>query len=319
MGDLYATLGVSKTATDKEIKNAYRSLAKKFHPDLNPGNKEAEHRFKKVNEAYDILSDAKKRQQYDQFGEAAFSAEGMGARAQQSRQGPFYYQTQDDDGRYSRSYSYGGGFDDDLFSSIFGQAAGGARARGRPRGPTPGEDELYQMEVEFRDAVAGAEREITLPSGKKLRVKIPPGIDSGQKLRFSGQGGPGLNGGPAGDVYVEIRVRPSNTFKRAGNDLEVELAVSLPEAVLGGEVRAPTVTGGVMLKIPSGVSSGAKLRLRGKGVPAHGTQAAGDLLVTVKIVMPEKIDDELRAFMEAWKAKHDYDPRDKNQGGSHAA
>lgn len=298
----YEILGVAKSASQDEIKDAYRKLAKKFHPDLNPGNKEAEKRFKDINGAYELVGTPESRAKYDR-GETDEAAGQYG----RTRQGPFYRDTQQQGGRYSYSAE---GFDEDFFSSIFGGAMGGAGAR-RGNVRMAGQDELYQMEIDFKEAVLGGEREITLPSGKRLRVKIPAGIESGNKLRFSGQGGAGIGGGPAGDAYVEVHVRPSPLFKRVGSDLELELPISFAEAVLGAEIKAPTIDGAVMLKIPPNVNTGGKLRIAGKGVPSASGAKRGDQIVVLKVVMPPEVDAELRRSIEEWSKRHAFNPREK--------
>ncbi len=311
MKDPYGVLGVSKTAAQDEIRNAYRKLAKKYHPDLNPGNKAAEARFKEIQEAYDKIGEPEKRAKFDR-GETEEQQQGPF----RGRRGPYYYETQTGPGsRYAGSFSFedlfgGGGasegFDEDLLRDLFGRARAGTR---RSSGARRGEDELYHMEVSFRDAVLGAERQITLPSGKRLEVKIPPGVDTGTRLRFAGQAMPPPGGGPAGDVYVELLVQPSSRFKRSGKDLELELPISLAEALFGGEVRVPTLDGQVMLRIPPGVSSGTKLRVRGKGVPAPGGGERGDLMVSLQVKMPSRIDPELSQAIRRWSEKHPEDPR----------
>lgn len=302
MKDPYTVLGVSKTATQDEIKNAYRSLAKKNHPDLNPGNKEREAKFKDAAQAYEQIGTPEARAKFDRGEtEEAFA----GAQGQRGR--PFYHETKGGDGgRYSYSYG-GGGMDDDFFENLFRQAGGGGRSS-RPES-YPGEDQLYQMEVDFRDAALGAEREITLPGGKKLQIKIPAGIESGARLRFKGQGGPGHGQAPAGDAYVEISVRPSTQFTRKGKDLESEAAITFYDALLGAEIEVPTLDGNVSLKIPPGVSSGSKLRVRGKGVGSK-TGERGDQLVSLKIVMPKTIPPEMRKTLEEWKEKHSYSAKE---------
>lgn len=296
--DPYSVLGVSRNATQEEIKNSYRSLAKTLHPDLNPGNKQAEQRFKDVAAAYDLIGDEKKREAYDQ-GKA--QEEAMRAQ-QQANARHFYYETQGQD--FESGYSQGFSFED-----LFGHARH-STSRGTSRGPIPGQDEHYQMEVDLADVVRGAERELTLPTGKHLRVKIPPGVSDGMKLRFGGQGGPGLQGGPSGDAYIELRVRPSAIYHRQGNDLELELPITLSEAVNGGSVRVPTLDGTVMLNVPSGVSSGTRLRIRGKGIPNRENPGErGSFYVRMKIVLPPVLDDELKKAVADFEKRHPYDPR----------
>jgi DnaJ-class molecular chaperone len=299
--DPYSVLGVSKTATQEEIRNAYRKLAKSLHPDLNPGNKQAEQRFKEVATAYELIGDEKKRKAYE---EGKAQEEAMRAQ-QQANARHFYYETQGPD--FESGYSQGFSFED-----LFGEAMrgrGGARAR-HASGPRPGQDEMYRMEIDLADVVRGAEREITLPSGKHLRVKIPPGVTDGMKLRFAGQGGPGFQGGPAGDAYVELSIRTSPLFHRQGNDLEIEIPITLSEAVNGGSIRVPTLDGNVMLNVPSGVSSGTRLRIRGKGIPNRAQdKERGNLYVRVKVVLPPIIDEDLKKAVAEAEKRHPYDPR----------
>lgn len=296
MRDPYVVLGVAKTATQDEIKKAYRALAKKLHPDVNPGNKEAEKKFKEISEAYELVGTAEAREKFARAGEeeAAFAR----ARAQGGARGsPF--------GGMGDGADFGAA---DFFENLMRQA-GASGSRGRRARPKsyPGEDQLYQMEVDFRDAALGAVRQITLPNGKTLQVKVPAGIEAGAKLRFKGQGGPGVGGAPAGDAYVEISVRPLPGFARRGDTIEVELPVSFQEAILGAEVKVPTLDGQVMLKIPAGVSTGSKLRVRGKGV---GTETKrGDQIVILKVVTPKTPNADLQAAIRSWEGKFDYDPR----------
>lgn len=299
----YEILGVTSSATQDEIKNAYRNLAKKFHPDLNPGNKSAETKFKEINAAYELIGTPESRAKFDrgEFDEAYAHRDDSRAR---TGRGPFYHETQSEGGRYSQSF---GGIDDDILQSIFGRMGG--QGGFQFSGDLPGQDALYQMEVDFKDAVLGAEREITLPSGKRLRVKIPAGVNSGAKLRFPGLGAPGTGKGSAGDAYVELKIRPSPLFKRVGNDLEVELPISVSEAVLGGEIKVPTVDGDVLVKVPAGVSSGSRLRIAGKGVSAGNAGKRGDQYVIIKMVAPPSTDAEFKQAVETWSKRQPFDPR----------
>lgn len=325
MKDPYQILGVSKTASQDEIKNAYRALAKKYHPDLNPGNKEAENKFKDISHAYELVGTPEARAKYERGefeqvppGFDGFAGFGKRGRPGGGGAGPFYYQTQEGPagqaGRYS--FSFGGeGFDEDIFESIFGGLGGAGMGGGRrsARGASsqgfPGQDVLYQMEVDLRDAVRGAEREITLPTGKRLAVKIPAGVTDGTKLRFAGLGEPGLNGGPAGDAFIEIRVREDARFKRQGDHLIMELPISLSEALFGGEVRVPTIDGEVMLKIPPRSNTDQKMKLSGKGVYNRSTKRRGDQIVVLKVMLPKKPDPELEEALKRWSERHHYDPR----------
>jgi len=292
--DPYKVLGVSKSATQDEIKNAYRKLAKQYHPDLNPGNTKAEKKFKEVSEAYGLIGTPENREKFDR-------GEFEQPEAQQTgkRQGPFYYQTQQGGGRYTNSFD---DFGEDIFESIF-------RGAGAEELHLRGDDHFYQMEIDFKDAVLGAKREITLMNGKKLLVTIPPGIETGKKLRFTGAGEPGAGGAPAGDVYVDVRVKPSPIFRRFGNDLEMELPVSLTEAILGGEVEIPTVDQPVILKIPPGVNTGTRLRVKEKGGADHAHKTRGNLIVILKVVLPSSVDPELKETIRKWSQTHSYDPR----------
>lgn len=308
MENPYQALGLTEKATQDDIKNAYRKLAKKYHPDLNPGDKGAEAKFKSITQAYELIGMPEQRAKYDR-GELGPEAMGQGQGFYGgARRGPFYSHTQQDGaGRYTYGFTGEGGegFDEDLFASLFG-AGRGRRKRAE------GEDEFYQMEIDLKDSILGATREITLPHGKRLSITIPKGIASGTKLRFAGQGGAGIGGGPPGDAYVEIRVRPSETFAQQGNDLWMEIPVSLQEALLGGEVRVPTIDGAVMLKIPPRSNTGRKLRLAGKGAVDRSTKKRGDQIVSLKIVLPSQVDDELVAAVRDWSERHPYNPREES-------
>jgi len=286
----YTALGVDTKSSQDEIKSAYRNLAKKFHPDLNPGNKKAESQFKEINSAYEQIGTVEERAKYDR-GQA--EAEEAKQYAGNSR-GPFYSQTQQGGGRYTSQFE---GIDEDILNSIFSQM--GRQRTGGFQGPA--EDELYQMEIDFKDSILGGEREIALPSGKKFRVKIPSGVESGTKLRFAGKGEPSAPGAPPGDVYVQLNVKPSLTFKRLGKDLEVEISVPFSDAILGGEVKVPTIDGSILMNIPPNVSSGQKLRVKGKGVLDPATNSRGDQIAILKIKMPENVDAEFRKAVEDWR------------------
>jgi DnaJ-class molecular chaperone len=299
--DPYKVLGVAKDASQDAIRKAYRKLAKELHPDLNPGNKEAETRFKEVGAAYDILGDPDKRARYDR-GEIDASG------AERPPHG-FYREHADAGGRHT--YYSTAGFDDmedvsDIFADLFGRRAAGAGTRTvRMRGP----DMQYRMEVEFLEAVNGAKKRVTMPDGNSLDLTIPPGVRDGQVLRLKGKGQPGIGGGPPGDALVEIAVRPHPLFERQGDDIVVELPIGIDEAVLGAKVEVPTVTGRVRVNVPKGASSGRTLRLKGKGVKATAGRPAGDQLVRLRVVLPRQIDPELADFMKRWRERHAYDPR----------
>lgn len=294
--DPYEVLGVAKTATEDELKKAYRKLVKQLHPDLHPGDKQAAERFKEVSSAYDIVGDAEKRKKFDK-GEIDAS----GAERPEQR---FYREYANQGG--AQHYQSRQGFQDfgdisDLFSDLFGGAAGGAQANMR------GRNVHYQLEIDFLTAAQGGHQRLTLPDGKQLDVNIPEGVTEGQTLRLKGLGSPGRGSGAPGDAFIEIHVRAHPVFERKGDDVLSELAITIDEAVLGGKVEAPTVTGRVNVTVPKGASSGQTLRLKGKGFKTK--TGHGDQLIKLKIVMPKGIDEELETFMKTWREGHAYNPR----------
>jgi DnaJ-class molecular chaperone len=301
----YEVLGVKKEATSDELRTAYRALAKKHHPDLNPGNKQAEARFKEISAAYELLSDADKRARFDR-----------GEIDESGNEKPRAYSYQDfAQGAPGAKYRSQGGEEgmspedlDDLFS-FFGRGGGGfgAGAGGRGEGATirmRGGDRQYALTVDFLDAVNGAKQRLELAPGKSLDVTIPAGVRDGQVLRLAGQGSPGIGGGPAGDALIEIHIAPHALFRREGDDVLLDLPVTLGEAVLGGRITVPTPTGAVTMTVPPHSNTGTVLRLKGKGVAGKG-----DELVTLKVVLPQGADVELETFLKDWTGKHSYDPR----------
>jgi len=289
--EFYSVLGVARNASQEEIKTAYKKLAKTCHPDLNPNDKGAEERFKKLSEAYQILGDPEKRKEYDLAEENPFRS------GFQEQGGPRYRHTQSgDSSRYQEMFrnQFGEGFD---FSDLFGSASH------RHSGPMPsfkGQDHIFVMEIDFEESVLGAEKLFETPDGK-IQTKVPPGIRSGQRLRFPGKGGKGVNGGPSGDLYVEIEVHPSLVYTRTGNDLEVEIPVLFSKAILGGKIAVPSVDGQVELELPKLTSSGTKLRIKGKGVRKKGNP--GDLYARIKVTMPKEVAPELEKAIKAWHEK----------------
>ena len=344
--DYYEVLGVSRTASVEEIKKAYRKCALKYHPDKNPGDKEAEEKFKEATEAYGVISDEGNRQKYDQFGHAAFQQGGGGFDFNQFGGGDF------------------SGFEDvfgDLFGAFFGGSAGGRTARGQS-----GRDLKYELEISFEDAAFGGEREISIPrrvqcdtcdgtgaqkgtspmtcphcrgsgqlrvqqgfftmsttctgcggNGKviskpcdtcrgeglkradaRLQVKIPPGIEHGQRLKLRGEGEPGLRGGAAGDLYIQIAVQPHKIFEREGAELFCDVPISYTSAVLGDEIDAPTLEGVEKVKIPAGTQSAKVIKLKGRGVQVLGSNRRGDLHLRVNVQVPKHVNEEQRELLE---------------------
>jgi DnaJ-class molecular chaperone len=308
MADPYQTLGVSKTATDEEIRKAYRKLAKKHHPDLNPGNAEAENRFKDISAANAILGDPEKRRAYD-----AGEIDETGAPQAERR---FYrdYAGAGSGFRYQQPEDFGG-FDDlgDVFGDLLNRGrrrhGGGAETQFRMRGG----DANYGLGIDFLEAVNGAKKRVDMPDGKTLDITVPAGVQDGQTLRLKGQGSPGLGGGPQGDALITISVRPHPTFRREGNDIKSVLPVTLNEALSGGTVPVDTVTGPVSLRVPKHSNSGRVLRLRGKGVQGR---TKGDHLVELQVSMPPHPDAELERAVSEWERLHPYNPRTEGSARS---
>lgn len=303
----YEILGVAADASQDDIRKAYRKLAKKLHPDLNPGDSGAEARFKEVGQAYQVVGDEERRARYDRGEIDATGAE---------RPQPQYYRSHADGaGGHDHPYHSTRGFEDfgdlgDVFSELFrrqaaeGGGPGGGRAGGGRQFHARGGDLRYRLEVDFMDAARGGRTRVTMADGRSLDVSIPAGARDGMTLRLAGHGMPGLGDGPAGDALVELTVRTHPVFRRDGDDIRLELPITLDEAVLGAKVQVPTIHGPVAVTVPKGSSSGRVLRLKGKGVAGRGDQ-----LVALKLVLPAKPDAELERFMTGWRASHGYDPR----------
>lgn len=288
----YETLGVGKDASQADLQKAYRRLAKKLHPDLNPGNKTAEEEFKNVSAAYDLLGDPDKRARFDR-GEIDASG------AERPRQ-RFYRDFADAGGPHA--YSSDAGFADfegaeDILSEIFARRGTGGQREFRMRG----QDVHYRIEVDFLDAVNGAKKQLTLADGETLDVTIPSGTRSGQILRLRGKGRPGIGGGPPGDALIEVEMRPHPLFRRKDDDIHVEVPVPLADAVLGGKVSVQTPTGTVAMTIPKWSNTGTVLRLKGKGVP-RADASRGDEYVKIKVMLPEKPDPEMERLIAQWRS-----------------
>ena len=315
MRNPYEILGVAKSASEAEIKKAFRGLAKKFHPDQHGGDKEKAKRFQEISGAYDIVGDKDKRAKFD-AGEIDEAGNPRGFDPRQGGGGfrggnPFgggFGNGGDQRGGFRFNWDNQGdtaeGFNtEDIFSDLFGG--------GRRRGPQPkrGQDFTLSVTVSFEEAARGGTRRVDMPNGEQLDVRIPPGIKDGQQIRLKGRGGAGIKGGPPGDVLITIVAAAHPYMVRDGKDIRMDLPVTLKEAVLGGKVTVPTLGASVTLNIPPNSNTGSVLRLKGKGVEGKGSEAAGDFYVKLIVTLPDKADDELRKFAEGWKA--DYNPRSK--------
>jgi DnaJ-class molecular chaperone len=302
--DPYAALGVKRDASPDEIRKAYRKLAKQFHPDLNPGKKDAESRFKAINAAYDLLSDSEKRARFDR-GEIDASGTERPERA--------FYRGFAEGGQGAKYHQQGAAENidiGDIFSELFGEAR---RRGGRRSGRIRGGDRAFSLTIDFVEAATGGRKRLALGADKSLDVMIPPGVRDGQVLRLQGQGDPGTGGGAAGDALIEIHVTPHPFFRREENDIHLDVPVTLAEAVLGAKITVPTIGGPVAMTVPKGSDTGRILRLRGRGIAAGDKH--GDQYVTLKIVLGEKPDAELEEFVKHWRPKHPHNPR-VEMGGS---
>jgi len=311
--DFYATLGVSKTATEDEIKKAYRKLARENHPDLHPNDKDAERRFKEVQEAYDILSDKPKREQYDRFGSAAFEQGFPGGGGPGAGGRSYTWSNQGGKGGPDIHFDFGGGGGmDDILKNLFGargrkQSGGGAGFEGFSAG---GRDIETELDVPFQTALLGGELDIHLSGDRneRLSIKIPPGVEDGARLRLGGKGEKPAGKGQAGDLIVTVNVMPHPYFTRDGVDVQIEAPVTVGEAILGASIDVPTLEGQISVSIPAGTSSGKRLRLRGKGGKTRSGDR-GDLYVKIKIVVPGNTDDASKDLIRQFSDKNPMNPR----------
>ncbi len=297
--DYYGILGLTKSASADDIKKAYRKLARKYHPDLNPNNVDAHHKFQEINEANEVLSDPENRKKYDEYGENwkhADQFEESRRQQQQQRPGSGF------GGNFSEGFSSGGsGEFSDFFENLFGGSSQSFRRGQKMSGGYRGEDFNAEMHLSLRD-VAETHKRMLEVNGKKIRITIPAGIADEQVIKLSGQGGPGVNGGPSGDLYITFRIAPDPVFKRVNNDLYSTETIELYTAVLGGEFTVNTFDGKVKLTVKPGTQIGTKVRLKGKGFPVYKKEGQfGDLFITYTVKIPENLTDRQKELFQELK------------------
>jgi curved DNA-binding protein len=291
--DYYEVLGLGKTASTDDIKKAYRKLARKYHPDLNPNDKDAHKKFQQINEANEVLSDPDKRKKYDQYGKDWMHADAFENARHQQRTGQE---------TFTGSQGFGDHFDDDRFSDFFESMFGRSRRRqGGQDVKFRGQDYQAELHLNLEDAYRTHKQTITV-NGKQLRITIPAGVENGQKIKLKGHGGPGMNGGPAGDLYITFLVTDHPRFKRSGNDLYLTATIDLYTAVLGGETTIDTMDGKVKIKVSPGTQNGFKTKLRGKGYPVYKQEGNfGDLYITYQVLIPTNLSDKQKQLFEQLK------------------
>ncbi len=304
--DYYAALGVAKAASADEIKRAYRKLARKWHPDVNPGDAKAEERFKEISEAYHVVGEPERRKKYDQVGPEAFARD-FDASGFSEQFGQFFG---------GSGFSVGGFNIEDLLGGLGSSGGFGGRPRPQQAPPSRGRDVQVRVDLGLEDAINGAERVIGYRAengqAKRARVRIPAGVRSGTKVRVRGKGSGGLNGGGNGDLYVEVGIAAHPTFRLVGDDLHTNLPITIYEAALGGRVKVPTLEGTTSINLPAGTTNGQVFRVRGKGVPGS-SGGTGDLMARVSIRLPTTLDEPVLELMRQLRDRHPYDPRDENE------
>lgn len=312
--DYYKVLSIGRNASAADIQKAYRKLARKYHPDVNPDDAAAKRKFQEIQKAYEVLNDTEKREMYDRYGSSfeSMGAGGPGGGAWHAHPGGPGGQAEVDFSQFFGAGAQGGmegGFGDIFRQFTGGEAGGQRRTRQRPR---KGADMKHQLGIPFNTAVTGGEARINVqrPDGRveEIAVKIPAGIEDGKTIRLRGQGEPSPNNGPAGDILITVKSAPHPHFRRRGNNLEVDVPVTLAEAGLGGKIDVPTPKGTITLTVPSGTSSGKRLRVKGHGVQFTGTP--GDLYAEIRIVLPSELDEESLELIRQFDAKHELNPRD---------
>jgi len=300
MKDPYEILGVNRSATEKDIKDAFKKLARKFHPDLHPGDKEAEQKFKDISAANDLLKDKEKRRRFD-----AGEIDASGAERPQER----FYRDFANGSAYTSHATQDGFANNEELEEFLARAFAGRGRRSQDTFRARGQDVSYVLPVDFLDAANGAVRTITLPEGKTLQVTIPEGADDRQMLRLKEQGMPGFGGGTAGDAYVELHVEPHRFFDRKDDNIHLEVPVTLKEAVLGARIEVPTVGGPVMVTVPNGSNTGTTLRLRDRGIRNRKSGQRGHQMVTLKVILPTAEEPDLVAFLNKWQPNNQQNPR----------
>lgn len=296
--DYYSTLGLTKEASADDIKKAYRKLARKYHPDLNPNDQTAHKKFQEINEANEVLSDPEKRKKYDEYGANWKQAEQYEQARQQTGQTGYTYQNFGGDGGFEGFEGFGSGASgySDFFENLFGGMSGG-RTGSRSRA-FRGQDFHAELHLDFREATATHKRTIEV-NGKKLRITVPAGIENEQQIKLKGQGGPGQNGGPAGDLYITFIISPDPVFKRTGNDLYITVDIDLYTAVLGGEMMIDTLDGKVKLPVKAGTQNNSKVRLKGKGFPVYKKEGEfGALIVTFNVTIPTNLTEKQKELFQ---------------------
>lgn len=291
--DYYKALGVDKKATVKEIKAAYRKLARKYHPDLNPNDGEAKRKFQEINEAHEVLSDAAKRKKYDQYGEDWKHSDQFESARQSQRQSTQYGRQSSGGGWTDFGDAAGGSGFSDFFEAFFGAGAAGGRSR---QVKLKGEDYNAELKLNLEDILKSHKQTLTV-NGKKIRISIPAGIESGQTIKIAGHGGEGTSGGPNGDLYITFSIANHPRFKRLKNDLHLTVEIDLYTAVLGGEITVDTLDGKVKLTVKPGTQNGSKIKLKGKGVPVYKSEGLhGDLYITFVVKLPTNLTEKEKAL-----------------------